>query len=1341
MELHRIHKTSNLNMDDEKHQMLNLNRRLETYLSRVKHLEEENELLAKEIQGMRYNNQGAQVHRMSMEEELRQTRQAVDEAWRDRVLAEFEVNKMVEELESLDLQRQREAEARMRAKTKLEQSRKELEEEQRAQIWLRQKVSQLEQEINILIQNHHEDVAHLETQLTQSKVRMPQRVQQTPNLLQLGQEYSQRATRAWQEAAEAYQFQLARMEESLDQARGRLSQVNQEKEEIQLKLKALEKEIVSEHEVRQHLERTGAQRRDQHGLGIQQLEEHLQGLEAEKEQLGQQIDELVLENQGLLKLKMSLGLEVTTYRALLDRGHVREGISFVNQPRYIPFKEGALSPLGVKKNHQAKKSASIKTTSFSPLQYTTKPTMKIAAPLLSKRSAVDNEPPNIPRKPANTTDLATQDTSYPKILEAGAVESFRPQEVHEKVTYAEPLSHPQEEEEQKGEGKPLEIKPAVESVVSNQIKFDLTKEPYFTEDVANPQLTTFTIKPYQVKMTEELFGISDESNKDISKETDELFPLTPLDAQVKEKYIKDVQEESSDSETEALLEPTCGSSKSSPEFECEPEEVITENLMKESAAEVRQERSGSVEGTRNGDDKLYPDGEEMDTWDSVIERKIDLEADDSMKTIEGNTQHAEPEEDISAQECRRNDCKQSFATNEQADSVEKHNEKVSDAEEMHDSHSDNDQEDEEDSQNVSVSWRTELESDSYAQDNTLADNRPLIQYKSDETDMQMQASQAEESESSEGEQDRKVGATWGEEKSKGFGTMEDLCEEVEGEMLDEEYDTEYIYPEGMDEENSTVVSEDFIQDFVVETQEVSINEEQADEENKLKKPTQGDCDEQLEIDRLVELELENLTTDSYSTHFADHQTHPKMLPLMEKKQPELEKPGGSNTEDNSEQNEPILLAHSAENLLFRDPSEVIHQAATVLNDDISHDGQQFEAKTDVMTEHSLTMVTEKYETKDQFGVSDISGSGTEEVKFSEDPQTLLQRTADQEIPHFLETGPVPVDTYNMAQENQIKEVADCQQISGSLQPPQFEKEVSKESEEDLVKDVEEYEQVACHLQPPKPFVDGSNELQEHLTENAAENQHPPQLIMHESEESQGHLKENICKNDEISGTLQQPKSISEASHHQIEDVANFQQPFSSPKPPQPFMDAWEPSQELPVHDAEDFVEDLETAERVECEVLDISTQSTKSRDHMSESGDEMHQEEMLKNSPDCEKDQIVEKEATDEEISGLEKNNSWASSLDNSITSQSDLACDESAEFTNYTNKSANNQLCGDLKHQSGVNGNSQVNIDLFKSNGTKEQEEMLSGVQKSVGRTVAEEGLIHSAESEFKAEACSFGE
>lgn len=41
---------------------------------------------------------------------------------------------------------------------------------------------------------------------------------------------------------------------------------------------------------------------------------HLEGREVEREELGQQIDHLHLENQGLLQMKMSLGLEVASYR-------------------------------------------------------------------------------------------------------------------------------------------------------------------------------------------------------------------------------------------------------------------------------------------------------------------------------------------------------------------------------------------------------------------------------------------------------------------------------------------------------------------------------------------------------------------------------------------------------------------------------------------------------------------------------------------------------------------------------------------------------------------------------------------------------------------------------------------------------------------------------------------------------------------------------------------------------------------------------------------------------------------------------------------------------------------
>lgn len=274
-------------LGEEKHEMLSLNRRLETYLNRVKLLEEENALLAKEILSLRHNEHRALTRRNGLEKELQQARLEVDAAWRDRVHTELEVGRLTEELQALNLQRQRVAQAHLKAKTMLEKSRKELEEEQRAQIWLREKVSQLEHEMRLLIQTHQEDVAHLEATLTHSRVTvlptLAQRANQTPNLLQLGQEYSQRATRAWQEAAEAYQGQLARLEESLNQARSRLIQVSQDKSESQLKLQTLQKEITSAQDIKLHLEKTAAQQRDRYSQEIQKLqvrEGHLYLLDA-----------------------------------------------------------------------------------------------------------------------------------------------------------------------------------------------------------------------------------------------------------------------------------------------------------------------------------------------------------------------------------------------------------------------------------------------------------------------------------------------------------------------------------------------------------------------------------------------------------------------------------------------------------------------------------------------------------------------------------------------------------------------------------------------------------------------------------------------------------------------------------------------------------------------------------------------------------------------------------------------------------------------------------------------------------------------------------------------------
>ncbi|XP_075994429.1 nestin [Genypterus blacodes] len=893
--------------EDERSQMLSLNRRLESYLGRVKLLEGENQLLGQEIQALRCSSHGALSSRKGLEEDLQQARVELDKTWRERTKTELEVCRLSEELQALDLQRQREAQAQMEAKMKLEQSRKELGEEQRAQMWLREKVNQMEYEMKLLIQTHQEDVAHMEETLSRSRAAVtstwaPNRGQ-TLNLQELGHEYSQRATRARQEAAEAHQAQFALLEESLNQARDRLAQVGQEKKESLLKLQALEKELSSAQNISLHLEKTAEQQRDRHGQEVHELQEHLQGLEEEREELGQQIQRIVTENRSLLQLKLSLGLEVSTYRALLDSERLRGDVPAANQTRSICITDAAFSPRGFKENHHSQLTTRHKTSPLSAVYATKRRSTSAAFTPTSdwKRNPVTiSETPKISHRhvedhsdeeSAKTTKYTMWASPYPKVLQSGAVENFRPQEVQEKVTYAEPLSPPNEEEDKEGEVDwnnggvgPPEEEVLQESVVSCQLKSSLP---------LHDEVKHFT--PYHVRMTEEACGFPDEPDKDVSAEEEEKEePHAPIEAWLEEEFMgnvgENVPEETSDSETDAVLEPTCESRTSTPASD--PEESF-----------FNHEEDGSQDGVVAGDDaeitnaqgtkcaevvgvegelkdNLYPDGEEMDTWDSVIERKADLKEEEKMKNNVEKGQHAEPEEDISVREHSQRRARQ-----EVTDTVQQENTLTSvidthlhdDAQnadtdkEQSPERDEEDNDDDEDSQNVSVSWRTELESDSYAQDNTLADTRPLIRYKSDETDVNPQVSQRDESESSEGEEDQKAGETgsgaWYGSKSRRSGTMEDLCEEADGESLDEDFEPGYTHDQ--DRDVGHFLGKDR------ESGEEMINEEQSEEETEeLPEPvehslhTDPDLNEELDTDWLVERELENLSTYSYSAHFA-----------------------------------------------------------------------------------------------------------------------------------------------------------------------------------------------------------------------------------------------------------------------------------------------------------------------------------------------------------------------------------------------------------------------------------------------------------------------------------------
>lgn len=257
---------------EEKYEMLELNRRLESYLNHVKLLEEENQLLWGEIQAMR-RNQDTGGKRKSQEEALSLARKELQSAWREKDCVELEVSNLLEEIQELNILRQKEKSAQAEAKRKLEESKKALEDEKRMQIWLREQAAHLEKELSLQVHIHQDDMAALKSSNAFSKpVLMASQHSQTLILQGLGEEYSHRAAQAWREAAGVYQTEMKKVEESLGQTTAHMTLIKQEKKISQLQVQNLVKELGSAKAKRELLEKNMVEQRQRQNQDLQHLQ-------------------------------------------------------------------------------------------------------------------------------------------------------------------------------------------------------------------------------------------------------------------------------------------------------------------------------------------------------------------------------------------------------------------------------------------------------------------------------------------------------------------------------------------------------------------------------------------------------------------------------------------------------------------------------------------------------------------------------------------------------------------------------------------------------------------------------------------------------------------------------------------------------------------------------------------------------------------------------------------------------------------------------------------------------------------------------------------------------------
>ncbi|XP_028609021.1 nestin [Grammomys surdaster] len=307
---------------EESFQMWELNRRLEAYLTRVKTLEEQNQLLSAELGGLRAQS-GDASWRARADDELAALRVLVDQRWREKHEAEVQRDNLAEELESVAGRCQQVRLARERTIEEVASSRRALEAEKSARGWLSTQAAELERELEALRAAHEEERAHLNAQAACVPRRPPAPPHGSPVRAPEVEELARRLGEVWRGAVRDYQERVAHMERSLGQARERLGQAVRGARESRLELQQLQADRDSLQERREALEQRLEGRWQDRLQATEKFQLAVEALEQEKQGLQSQIAQILEGGQQLAHLKMSLSLEVATYRTLLEAENSR----------------------------------------------------------------------------------------------------------------------------------------------------------------------------------------------------------------------------------------------------------------------------------------------------------------------------------------------------------------------------------------------------------------------------------------------------------------------------------------------------------------------------------------------------------------------------------------------------------------------------------------------------------------------------------------------------------------------------------------------------------------------------------------------------------------------------------------------------------------------------------------------------------------------------------------------------------------------------------------------------------------------------------------------------------
>ncbi|XP_069841199.1 synemin [Dendropsophus ebraccatus] len=302
---------------DEKAQLNELNKRLDQYLSRVRQLEAENQVLVEEIHRLR-QERGAEWTQVYYNE-LCQLRRQVEELSVQKCEAELQKDNLLLELQDLQELWEQVRSTRLRIDQQLELYKKDLHQAKVNQAALEELYFRLQQECQMLKTSQQEEMFALRDQALQMPVQMTVQEVVLPRLtLEDVQTLSLEISESWKEAFLVYQQKIEKLETRLEVDVEERLGVEEEVRLQKLQIEELRKEHEELLRIQEILEKELLKMKEKYVLEVEEYQIIIEELEKEKQTITLTITERLKDFHDLMQVKTGLGLEVAAYRALLE---------------------------------------------------------------------------------------------------------------------------------------------------------------------------------------------------------------------------------------------------------------------------------------------------------------------------------------------------------------------------------------------------------------------------------------------------------------------------------------------------------------------------------------------------------------------------------------------------------------------------------------------------------------------------------------------------------------------------------------------------------------------------------------------------------------------------------------------------------------------------------------------------------------------------------------------------------------------------------------------------------------------------------------------------------------